>query len=72
MDKICDIVRKSSEKTLNNVCNTLSVTLFRPIDVSFIMEYSKVMQTVAQALDILHEHFVASICRPEKAAAKTT
>ena len=53
VDKVCDIVRKYSETTLNNVCTTLSVALFRPIDISFIMEYSKVMQTMAQALDIL-------------------
>ena len=53
VDKVCDIVRKYSETTLNNVCTTLTVALFLPIDISFIMEYSKVMQTMAQALDIL-------------------
>ena len=53
VDKVCDVVRKHSETTLNDICTSISVALFRPVDIAFILEYSHVMQPVAQALDIL-------------------
>ena len=37
VDKICDIVRRQSEKTLNNVCTVVGVALLRPVDISFIL-----------------------------------
>ncbi len=53
VDKVCDIVRKHSATTLNDVCTAVSVAMFLPNDISFILEYARVMQPVSQALDIL-------------------
>ena len=53
VDKICEIVRKYSDTVLNNICTAISVPPFRPTEISFITEYARVMQPVAQALDIL-------------------
>ena len=38
---------------MNNVCTAVGVTLFRPVDISFILDYVKVMQPIVQALDVL-------------------
>ena len=53
VNKVADIVKKYSERTLNELCTSLEIVQFRPSDVTFIQEYCKVMQPVAQALDIL-------------------
>ena len=53
VNKVADIVKKYSERTLNELCTSLEVVQFRPSDVTFIEKYCRVMQPVAQTLDIL-------------------
>ena len=72
VDKICEIVRRHSEKTLNNVCTVVGVALFWPVDISFILEYVKVMQPTAQALDVLQSetHCYMGILLPSLVSLK--
>ena len=72
VDKICEIFRRHLKKTLNNVCTAVGVALFRPVYISFILEYVKVMQPITQALDVLQSetHCCMGILLPSLVSLK--
>ena len=57
---------------MNNVCTAVGVALFRAVDISFILEYVKVMRPMVQALDVLQSetHCYMGILLPSLVSLK--